>query len=87
VRGLSTEGGRAAGEAWKPGMNQDKTKEDLLPLLQRSFDLSVDLYAHVNRFPRVHKSLLGRDLLTAVQRMLIGLIAASRRREEGILRP
>ena len=49
--------------------------------MQRSFDLCVALYAHVNRFPRAHKSLLGRDLLAAVQRMLIGLITATRHRE------
>ncbi len=61
-------------------MNQDK-REDLLPLAQKSFDLCVELYAHVNRFPRAHKSLLGRDLLTASQQMFVELIRATHRRE------
>jgi len=64
------------------GSSQDREKqEDLLPLAQRSFDLCIALYNHVNRFPKAHKSLLGRDILNAVQQMLIYFITATRSRD------
>ncbi|MBI3604660.1 MAG: hypothetical protein HY202_01375 [Nitrospirae bacterium] len=63
-------------------MSQDKAKQDEgLPLVQRSFDLCVELYTHVNRFPRAHKPLLGRDILSAAQQMFVGLVMATRRRD------
>jgi|GEM_PF-185975 len=49
--------------------------------MQRAFDLCLSLYGHVNRFPRAYKPLLGRDILSASQQMLIRLITATRRRE------
>ncbi|MBI3352735.1 MAG: hypothetical protein HY036_09170 [Nitrospirae bacterium] len=59
-------------------MSQDKAKQDEgLPLVQRSFDLCVELYTHVNRFPRAHKPLLGRDILSAAQQMFVGLVKGS----------
>jgi hypothetical protein len=40
---------------------EEKRREDLLPLMQRAFDLCLSLYGHVNRFPRAYKPLLVRD--------------------------
>jgi len=61
---------------------EDAAKEDeLLPLVQKSFDLCYELYICVNRFPRAHKPLLGRNLLLAVQQMLICFVGAARRRD------
>lgn len=60
---------------------EEKRHEDLLPLMQRAFDLCLSLYGHVNRFPRAYKPLLGRDILSASQQMLIRLITATRRHE------
>lgn len=37
--------------------------DELIPIVQRAYDFAVALYAHVNRFPRAHKPLLGRELL------------------------
>lgn len=60
---------------------ENKTERFSLPLVQGSFDLSVKVYEHVNRFPRAHKTLLGRDLLSAAQGMLVSLTAASKSRK------
>jgi hypothetical protein len=34
---------------------------DLIPIVQRAYDLCVGLYAHVNRFPRAQRTLLGHE--------------------------
>lgn len=58
-------------------MNQDKA-EDIFPLVQKSFSLCVELYAHVNRFPRAHKPLLGRDLIGLVLKLLTNQFISKR---------
>ncbi len=35
----------------------------VIPIVQRAYDVAVTLYGYVNRFPRRHKPLLGRELL------------------------
>ncbi len=57
---------------------------DLIPVVQRSYDLCAGLYTHVNRFPRAQRGLLGRVLLEDALQMLTLLTIANRRaaREE-----
>jgi len=45
--------------------------EELIPIVQRSYDLCVVLYEHVNRFPRAQRTLLGRVILDEALRMLV----------------
>lgn len=33
---------------------------DLIPVVQKSYDLCAGLYTHVNQFPRAQRGLLGR---------------------------
>ena len=33
----------------------------VIPIVQRAYDVAVALYGYVNRFPRTHKPLLGRE--------------------------
>ncbi|WP_133174643.1 hypothetical protein [Candidatus Methylomirabilis limnetica] len=35
----------------------------VIPIVQRAYDFAVALYGYVNRFPRMHKPLLGRELM------------------------
>jgi hypothetical protein len=35
--------------------------QDLIPIVQKTYDFAVLLYAHIDRFPRTHKPLLGRE--------------------------
>jgi len=44
--------------------------DDLSPIVQRAYDVAVALYDHVNRFPRAHKPLLGRELTGLALRLL-----------------
>ena len=37
--------------------------ELLIPIIQQAFDFNVALYEYVNKFPRAHKALLGREML------------------------
>lgn len=53
--------------------------EDLIPIVQKTYDFSVALYSYVNRFPRAHKTLLGREILSLALRLLVQLITANRR--------
>jgi hypothetical protein len=55
---------------------------DLIPIVQRAYDLCVDLYAHVNRFPRAQRTLLGRVILDDGLQMLVLLTVANRRTEK-----
>lgn len=52
---------------------------DLIPVVQRSYDLCVGLYECVNRFPRAQRTLLGRVILDDALRML-GLLTVANRR-------
>lgn len=53
--------------------------EELIPIVQRSYDLCAGLYEHVNRFPRAQRTLLGRVMLDDALRTLVLLTTASRR--------
>ena len=55
---------------------------ELIPVVQRSYDLCAGLYEHVNRFPRAQRSLLGRVILEDGLQMLVLLTVANRRREK-----
>jgi len=39
---------------------------ELIPIVQRSYDLCVGLHEHVSRFPRAQRGLLGRAILDEV---------------------
>lgn len=55
---------------------------DLIPVVQRSYDLCAGLYEHVNRFPRAQRGLIGRVILDDALRMLSVLPAVNRRAEK-----
>ena len=55
---------------------------DLVPALQKAYDLCADLYTHVNRFPRAQRGPLGRVILEDALRMLVSLTVANRRAEK-----
>ena len=61
--------GERVGRAWGPlrppaaGSVAKRGRVDLIPVVQRSYDLWADLYEHVNRFPRAQRTLLGRLIL------------------------
>lgn len=57
--------------------------EELIPVVQRSYDLCADLYDYVNRFPRSQRTLLGRVILDEALRMLALLTVANRRHKKG----
>ena len=57
--------------------------EDLLPIVQRSYDLCAHLYEHVNRFPRTQRGLRGRVVLDDALQMLTLLTVANRRIRKG----
>jgi hypothetical protein len=57
-------------------------ERDLIPVVQRSYDLCAGLYEHVNRFPRAQRGLLGRVILDDGLRLLTLLTVANRRREK-----
>jgi hypothetical protein len=44
--------------------------DDVIPIVQRAYDVAVALYGYVNRFPRMHKPLLGRVILDDGLQML-----------------
>ncbi len=54
----------------------------VIPIVQRAYDFTVALYGYVNRFPRVHKPLLGRELMGLALRLLVTLVTANRRRDK-----
>lgn len=56
---------------------------DLIPIVQRAYDLCEGLYAHVNRFPRSQRTLLGRVILDDGLQMLVLLTVANRLAEKG----
>lgn len=56
--------------------------EDLISIVQKTYDFSAMLYAAVNRFPRAQKALLGRELLRLALRLLVQLVRANRRRDK-----
>src|SRR5438046_116316 len=56
---------------------------DLIPVVQRSYDLCAGLYKHVNRFPRAQRKLLGRVILEDALQMLVLLTVANRRTQKG----
>ena len=53
--------------------------QDLIPIVQKTYDFSVTLYAYINRFPRAHKPLLGRELMGLTLRLLVTLVTANYR--------
>ena len=55
--------------------------EEFIPIVQRAYDFAVNLYLHVNRFPRLHKPLIGRELIGLVLKLLNTLVLANRRRD------
>lgn len=52
--------------------------EDLIPIVQKTYDFSVPLYSYIDRFPRAQKTLLGREILSLALRLLVQLITANR---------
>ncbi len=55
---------------------------DLIPVVQKSYDLCAGLYTHVNRFPRAQRGLLGRVILEDALQMLVSLTVANRRADK-----
>jgi len=55
----------------------------VIPIVQRAYDVAVALYRYVNRFPRMHKPLLGRELMGLALRLIVTLVTANRRRDKG----
>ena len=55
---------------------------DLIPIVQRSYDLCAGCYEHVNRFPRAQRTLLGRVILDDALQMLVLLTVANRRAQK-----
>lgn len=55
---------------------------DLIPVVQKSYDLCANLYTYVNRFPRAQRGLLGRVILEDALQMLVSLTVANRRVEK-----
>ncbi|MCC6766201.1 MAG: four helix bundle protein [Deltaproteobacteria bacterium] len=55
---------------------------DLIPVVQKSYDLCAGLYAQVHRFPRVERGLLGRVILEDALQMLVALTVANRRSDK-----
>lgn len=53
--------------------------EDLIPIVQRSFDFCLKLYGYVNGFPKAQKPLLGRELIAQALSMLVLFVTANRR--------
>lgn len=56
--------------------------DELIPIVQRAYDLCAALYEHVNRFPRAQRTLLGRVILDDGLKMLVLLTVANRRAEK-----
>jgi len=54
---------------------------ELIPVVQRSYDLCAAIYEHVNRFPRAQRGLIGRVVIDDALRMLALLTVANRLRE------
>jgi hypothetical protein len=55
---------------------------DLIPVVQKAYDLCAGLYAHVNWFPRAQRGLLGRVILDDALQMLVSLTVANRRTDK-----
>lgn len=55
---------------------------DLIPVVQKSYDLCAGLYTHVHRFPRAERGLLGRVILEDALAMLVSLTIANRRADK-----
>jgi hypothetical protein len=54
-----------------------RTRADaVIPIVQRAYDVAVALYGYVNRFPRIHKPLLGRELMGLALRLSRSLFLA-----------
>ena len=53
--------------------------EPLIPIIQKAFDFNVALYGYVNKFPRAHKALLGRELLRLALNLVVLLVTANHR--------
>ena len=56
--------------------------DDLISIVQRSYDLCAGLYEHVNRFPRAQRGLLGRVVLDDALQMLTLFTVANRRSQK-----
>jgi hypothetical protein len=59
-----------------------RADSDLIPVVQKSYDLCAGLYAHVHRFPRAERGLLGRVILEDALALLVSLTVANRRTEK-----
>jgi hypothetical protein len=55
-----------------------KRSPDLIPVVQRSYDLCAGLYEQVNHFPRAQRGLLGRALLDDALTLLTAITLACR---------
>jgi hypothetical protein len=51
----------------------------LIPIIQKSFDFNVTLYGYVDKFPRAHKALLGREILRLALELVVLLVTANHR--------
>ena len=74
--GREAEGRNPAGSRGAP------MADELIPIVQRTDDVAVDLYGAVNRFPQAQKPLLGRELVGLALRLLVTLVTAHRRRDK-----
>ena len=55
-----------------------RRSDDGAPMIVHTYDLCAKLYAHVDRFPRAQRTLLGRMILDQALRMLAALTVANR---------
>jgi hypothetical protein len=53
--------------------------EPFIPIIQKAFAFNVALYGYVNKFPRAHKALLGRELLRLALDLVVLLVTANHR--------
>ncbi len=55
---------------------------DLIPVVQRSYDLCTAVYEHVNRFTRIQRGLLGKVIIEDALQLLVGLTVANRQADK-----
>ncbi|MBI3797232.1 MAG: hypothetical protein HY268_09745 [Deltaproteobacteria bacterium] len=51
--------------------------EPLIPIIQKAFEFNVALYGYINKFPRAHKALLGREILRLALDLVVRLVTAN----------
>lgn len=57
-------------------------EDNLVPVVQKSYDLCTGLYGYVQRFPRAQRGLLGRVMIEDGLQMLVQLTLANRRSDK-----